>query len=173
MKSLIVYMVLSFLPWIIFVAVISSTPDFNVPFLIAIPVVLQLLNVGGFLWWMRVKRKAFRTALSEKCAAINTHFAGRGVNFVAKKSERNLGDKIIIEVAARNNAMPTPAAAFVPQPVIYAQQPQQQQQYPQQYAVVDTLPQGAVPMAAYPAAYPSPYGEASFVDHEKAGLLRK
>lgn len=58
MRAVSVYIVLSFLPWAIY-GVLAGQPFFH-PALVVVPLVLQLLNVIGFVWWTRVKREAFK-----------------------------------------------------------------------------------------------------------------
>merc|ERR1712065_45416 len=122
---------------------------------------------GGFLGWVRLKKRDFRKALTAKATAVNEHFSGRGVNFVIKHADGGRThrlEKVVIEVAARNGMQSAPVMAapqYTQQPPMYA---------PQQYVVVEKLPAGAVPlqnMAPTPEYYPSD------LDNEKAGLLRK
>ncbi len=157
-RAVLVYIFLSIVPWVVY-GVLSSM-FFN-PFLIFCPLVLQLLNVFGFLWWVRVKRTAFKKALADKATAINVHFAGRGINVISKEGAqdgRGCNDKIVIEVAARTPQLP-------PLPTVDVNQV---------YQTVDHLPPHAVaiPMQMYAPQYSYEFAAAP-TDRENAGLLQK
>lgn len=126
------------------------------------PVVLQLLNVAGFISYNRLKRKEARKALDKKCEAINAHFVGRNVNFVIKSDAAPQSPFAAVVIEVRSTSSP------------YTQQPLAQAQAPMpQYVVVQQLPQGAVPLQNFDQQRPVLYGNASLVDHETAGLLHK
>jgi hypothetical protein len=58
-RAFFVYALLSIVPWLAYPILMVSSPVFN-PWIIAVPVVLQLLNVAGFVWWVRKKRACLR-----------------------------------------------------------------------------------------------------------------
>ena len=169
-RAFVIYMLLSIVPWLFFPALIRMSSDTLM--WIFIPLGLQMLNILGFIGYLRMRRKAARKALVNRAADINEHFAGRGVNFVVKAANdggRQVMDKVVIEVAARNAQMPVRTSdPYAQSPQLYAAQPQQPG-----YVVVQQLPQNAVPLQNYAQAAPVYYGNASETDSEHAGLLRK
>jgi hypothetical protein len=182
LRAVSVYILLSIVPWVVYGVLSASMFQYYSPVLIVVPLVLQLLNVMGFVWWVHVKRQCFKKvgllvllfcfcfvllcfacfevavsslfhlllekALVEKAEALNAHFAGRGINIIAKSTSEgnNCNDKIVIEVAARS-------AMTIPPHVLAAAASSNQV-----YQTIDHLPPHAIAIPMQNFAPPPVYG---------------
>mmetsp|Transcript_107227 Transcript_107227/g.149473 ORF Transcript_107227/g.149473 Transcript_107227/m.149473 type:complete len:228 (+) Transcript_107227:61-744(+) len=156
-KYLLIFILACCLPWIIYVLppVLDADPLIYT-WLWLVPLAVQMAAMVWFIAKSRKERIALRDGLRAECGLINAHFAGRGVNWIAKCSmttrsnnndANNLGTYLVIEIAPRlgmqHVATPLEHAPVVPQGAIMMQQmPQMPQVAPPPYAA--TVPAPAV-----------------------------
>merc|ERR1711916_291917 len=101
MKATVLYLIFSFLPWIVY-AILMSQRYFN-PLIVLVPTTFQIFCMLIFISHLRRKRMHYRGKLEERVCALNQHFSNRGMNIMLKSGagQAPFQDRVIIEVAAR------------------------------------------------------------------------